>query len=152
MVFALPCVQPLLTFLDVFLGTCCCRTRYFIFHSSLEINGIQVQVMADSGSPFTLFSEAKWNELFKSQGLTLSQSLIQPIGYGGKSINVVGEFNAELRFKNSATSATIHVAMDNACLLGWFDQGKLELVLDPNNPEQSGGKKRIHACVLCYVR
>ncbi|KAJ1208171.1 hypothetical protein NDU88_003557 [Pleurodeles waltl] len=103
---------------------------------AVEINGIQVKVMADSGSPFTLLSEAKWNELFKSQGFTLSQSLIQPIGYGGKSIEVVGEFNAKLKFKNNVSSATIYVAKDDACLLGWFDQGKLELVLDPNNPEQ----------------
>ncbi|KAJ1191870.1 hypothetical protein NDU88_001184 [Pleurodeles waltl] len=75
-------------------------------------------MMADSGSPFTLLSETKWDELFKSQGLILSQSLIQPIGYGGKSIDVIGEFNAELKFKNNATSVTIYLAKDDACLLG----------------------------------
>ncbi|KAJ1180219.1 hypothetical protein NDU88_005441 [Pleurodeles waltl] len=110
-----------------------CTRRPFCL---VEVNGIQVQMMADSGSPFTLLSDTKWNELFEGCEITLNHSRIQPVGYGGKSVDVIGEFQANLRFRNNTTSATIYVAKDNACLLGWFDQGKLELVLDPNNPEQ----------------
>ncbi|KAJ1190497.1 hypothetical protein NDU88_007235 [Pleurodeles waltl] len=66
-----------------------CTRRPFCL---VEVNGIQVQMMADSGSPFTLLSDSKWNKLFKGHGITLNYSHIQPIGYGGKSIDVIGEF------------------------------------------------------------
>ncbi|KAJ1187234.1 hypothetical protein NDU88_004013 [Pleurodeles waltl] len=102
----------------------------------VEIDGVQVHMMADSGSPFTLLSETKWNDLFRARGVTLKPSLIDPIGYGGKSIDVVGEFQAVLKFKDNITPAIIYVTKDDTCLLGWCDQGKLKLVLDPNNPEQ----------------
>lgn len=101
----------------------------------LSINGKDIKMLADSGSPFTLISDKIWESSFSSQG-SLSQTAICPIAYGGKSIDVLGEFQAELCFKDSSAQSIVYVAKDDTCLLGWHDQGKLGIVLDPNDPLQ----------------
>ncbi|KAJ1136098.1 hypothetical protein NDU88_002516 [Pleurodeles waltl] len=88
--------------------------------------------MADSGSSYTLLSERKWKECFDL--IKLKDSSIRPVGFGGKPIEVLGEYESEFNFQRSMSKETVYVAKDDTCLLGWNDQKKLGILLDPNNP------------------
>ncbi|KAJ1189666.1 hypothetical protein NDU88_006410 [Pleurodeles waltl] len=54
----------------------------------------------------------------------------------GKPTDVAGEFGATVEFKGNQTQSTIYVTRTGGNLLGWMDQKKLEIVLDPNSDEQ----------------
>lgn len=106
---------------------------------TIIVNGVNVQMLADSGSPFTQISESLWRESFPKQ--TLNQSCVHHIGYGEKIIDVVGEFNADFELRDSKSKGIIYVTRDEACLLGWGDQGNLGIILDPNSIQQVMLKK-----------
>ena len=95
--------------------------------------------MADSGSQFTIISEQVWQERFSA--ILLKETSLRPIQYGGKSITILGEFDAEFRFSSNCISTTVYVGKDESCLLGWVDQGRLEVILDPNGDHQVISKK-----------
>ncbi|KAJ1129039.1 hypothetical protein NDU88_007410 [Pleurodeles waltl] len=100
----------------------------------LSINGYEIVVVADSGSPYTLVSEKVWREHFDH--IELQKSHIRPVGYGGKPVEVLGEYEVELSFQGNLAKGVVYVAKDDACLLGSEDQKKLGILLDPNNPDQ----------------
>ncbi|KAJ1109662.1 hypothetical protein NDU88_007022 [Pleurodeles waltl] len=90
-------------------------------------------MMADSGSFFTLINLEKYKKL---QNVQLKQSNVMPVAYGGNPIDVVEEIGATLDSKGNQTQTTVYVARTGVNLLGWMDQKKLEIVLDPNSEEQ----------------
>lgn len=106
----------------------------------MEINGNSISMMADSGSFFTLIGPENWKKLTNTP---LRKSFIKPVAYGGKSVQVVGEFDCNLAFKGHSTQATIYVAEDEASLLGWLEQKNLGIILDPNSQEQVLLRKEI---------
>lgn len=109
-------------------------------YCQVEINGNSISMMADSGSFFTLIGPENWKKLTNTP---LRKSFIKPVAYGGKSVQVVGEFDCNLAFKGHSTQATIYVAEDEASLLGWLEQKNLGIILDPNSQEQVLLRKEI---------
>ncbi|KAJ1099457.1 hypothetical protein NDU88_004558 [Pleurodeles waltl] len=61
----------------------------------VSVNGKDVKFLADSGSPLTLVCLADCMNIGK---MVVQDSHIKNVAYGGKSIEVVGKFEATLKF------------------------------------------------------
>ncbi|KAJ1112680.1 hypothetical protein NDU88_000941 [Pleurodeles waltl] len=96
---------------------------------SINVNGASVNLMADSG--FWFKEECK--NLLE---VRLEKTKAKPMAYGEKPVDVIGGFSAKLEFKGCSANATVYVVEDGSNLLGWLEQRNLDIVLDPNSPEQ----------------
>ena len=100
----------------------------------VKIQGIPINVLVDSGSPYTIIPKALYDSLFSE--CKLHESDISPGGYGGSPIAIPGFFKAELQYKDRSDTDKIYVSKKGATILGWSAQSKICIVLDPtcNDP------------------
>ena len=96
---------------------------------TVQIEGIEVNILVDSGSPYTIIPDALYGNLFSQ--CEIYGSDIAPGGYGGTPINIRGYFNATLQYKGRTTEERVYVSRHSATILGWPTQAKLQIVLDP---------------------
>ena len=88
-----------------------------------------MNILVDSGSPYTIMPDALYGNLFSQ--CEIYGSDIAPGGYGGTPINIRGYFNATLQYKGRTTEERVYVLRHGATILGWPTQAKLQIVLDP---------------------
>ena len=100
----------------------------------VKIQDTPINVLVDSGSPYTIIPKALYDSLFSE--CKLHESDISPGGYGGSPIAIQGFFKAALQYKDRSDTDKVHVSKKGATILGWSAQSKLRIVLDPtcNDP------------------
>ena len=86
---------------------------------SVSINGIDKDVLIDSGSVSNLISLNEYNQL-KAQGLqaSLKNCDRKLFAYGGKKLEVVGQFDVELAVHDKKIKSHFVVTSNGRCLLG----------------------------------
>lgn len=103
----------------------------------IKIGGVQIHIVPDSGSPYTIIQQEVWNELFAS---TLNKELqppdIQPVTFTGEKIPMLGFINEVFEFKGRKALGKLYVAQVGPSVLGWVDQGALGIILNPKSEDQ----------------
>lgn len=103
---------------------------------NMVIGGIEIQMYADSGSPYSIINEKVWKSKFAERlGEKLDSSDIDPEGYSGEKIEILGYRTLIFRFKNRECTARLYVAKRGPSVLSWCEQGKLDIIFNPNSPE-----------------
>ena len=95
----------------------------------IQIQGTAVNILVDSGSPYTIIPNELYENLFAD--IQLCDSDIAPGGYGGTPIEMRGFFQATIQYKARKTEERVYVSMHGATILGWPTQAKLKIILDP---------------------
>ena len=95
----------------------------------VQIQGTAVNILVDSGSPYTIIPNELYENLFAD--IELCDSDITPGGYGGTPIQMRGYFQATVQYKARKTEERVYVSMHGATILGWPTQAKLKIILDP---------------------
>ena len=100
----------------------------------VKIQGTPINVLVDSGSPYTIIQKALYDSLFSE--CKLHESDISPGGYGGSPIAIQGFFKAVLQYKDRSDTDKVYVSKKGATILWWSAQSKLCIVVDPtcNDP------------------
>lgn len=96
----------------------------------ITVDGKEIEVMADSGSPYTIISDTFFNKSWKDK--ILEPNDIRVYGFGGKEIDMLGYFTSDISFKQRTIVGKVYVAVDGLQVLGWKHQGKLNITLCPN--------------------
>ncbi|KAJ1165259.1 hypothetical protein NDU88_005687 [Pleurodeles waltl] len=114
----------------------CSENKLVMPRCDIGIDGKTVPVLADSGSPFTLIGDKNWERIFAGEKIELVPPDIDPIGYGGQKIDLIGYSVMTIEFKGRETVGKVYVAKRGNNLLGWRHQRDLGIVLNPNTPDQ----------------
>ncbi|KAJ1079845.1 hypothetical protein NDU88_000078 [Pleurodeles waltl] len=69
------------------------------------VNNRDVKFLADSGSPFTLINMVDFKNF---DNMVMQDSHIKIFAYGGKCIEVVGKFEANLQFASKCAAGTVY--------------------------------------------
>ncbi|KAJ1151416.1 hypothetical protein NDU88_004197 [Pleurodeles waltl] len=96
----------------------------------IVIDGLNVKVLADSGSPYTILSDQFFNENWDDKKLEPND--VKVYGFGGKEIDMLGFFIADIKFLNRSIIGKVYVAIDGLHVIGWRHQKKMGMVLNPN--------------------
>lgn len=91
--------------------------------------------MADSGSPRSIITEKYFHEKFDGT-LThddLSASDVIAQGFDGSIIDLMGYEGSDVSFKGRTMFIKLYVAKKGANVLGWRDQWKLGIILNPRS-------------------
>lgn len=76
-----------------------------------------------------------WKTKFVDKlGPDLESSDINPEGYSGERIQIIGFCTLVFRFKERECVAKLYISKQGPSVLGWFEQGKLNIILNPNSP------------------
>lgn len=78
--------------------------------TTLQINGVTVNMEIDTGAGYTLISEKKWEELGRPN---LKESSIRLRTYTGEPVKICREFEAEVRLKDQCKQLPVLVAGGN---------------------------------------
>lgn len=103
------------------------------------ILGKPVELMVDCGSLYTIVLKWMWKKEWPE--VTLLPRDINPKGYQGESIDVLGFFTTPIIFKSRQVVGKVYVAEDGPPILGWGHQFDLHIFIDPHAEGQ----------VLCLV-
>ena len=95
----------------------------------VQIQGTAVNILVDSGSPYTIIPNELYENLFAD--IELCDSDITPGGDGGTPIEMRGYFQATVQYKARKTEDRVYVSMHGTTILGWPTQAKLKITLDP---------------------
>lgn len=103
----------------------------------LSIGGVQVSMVADSGSPFTIIQHGMWDKEFaRIVGEDLLPSDIRPVTFTGEPIPMVGYRTLNFEFQGRSAEGKLYVAEKGPSVLGWIDQGELGIQLHPGSKTQ----------------
>ncbi|XP_069062077.1 uncharacterized protein [Pleurodeles waltl] len=94
------------------------------------IDGFSTIMLVDSGSPFSIISEAFFNKNWS--GRKLESNDIKAYGYSQTIINILGYFVASISCHDHNILGKIYVVDKGQHVLGWRHQGNLGMVLDPS--------------------
>ncbi|KAJ1137773.1 hypothetical protein NDU88_004169 [Pleurodeles waltl] len=96
--------------------------------------GNQVELMVDSGSMYTIIPE----HLFKRHwvGVELLPKDINPGGYQGESINILGYMEGDIQYDNRSVKGKVYISTDGPAILGWMHQSDLNIMIHPRAPNQ----------------
>lgn len=102
-----------------------------------QILGEKVLLMVDSGSPWTIITQDYYQEMLanKMSFDKLRDPDIIAESFDGAKINIVGYFIVELQFKGRCVIAKLYIAPKGVNVLGWRDQYKLGIILNPRSDE-----------------
>ena len=92
----------------------------------IHVEGIGVNILVDSGSPYANIPEALYDNLFSH--CELHESNIAHGGYDGSPINILGYFNATPQHKGRTTEERVYVSRKGATIISWPTQAKLQIV------------------------
>ncbi|KAJ1134769.1 hypothetical protein NDU88_001216 [Pleurodeles waltl] len=98
----------------------------------ISVNNKDVKFLADSGSPFTLMNTT---DFVTFDNIELHYSRINFFAYGGKRVEVLGKFEANLQYDEKCAVGPVYVVKDGTNLLGSDEQGELEIIFDANHPD-----------------
>ena len=101
----------------------------------LKLLGTSISVMADSGSPFTILSNCSYEDTLKNVVTTLHPPDVKAVTYDGRRIDFLGYFEADSEFKGRCAKIKFYVAKKGVDVLGWHDQRKLKIILNPSLPD-----------------
>ncbi|KAJ1203012.1 hypothetical protein NDU88_006807 [Pleurodeles waltl] len=82
----------------------------------VSVSNRNVKFLADSGSPFTLISMADFKNI---DDMVVQDSQIKMFAYEGKHIEVVGKFEATLKFEGKCAVGMVYVVKKGANLFVW---------------------------------
>ncbi|KAJ1170213.1 hypothetical protein NDU88_002094 [Pleurodeles waltl] len=103
---------------------------------TIKLDGRVIQVLADSGSPYTMIGVKNWQIIFGEDYNSLTEPDINPVSYGGSKIEVNGYRIMEIQFQGRTTIGKVYVAKRGNNLLGWRHQRDMGIKLDPNSESQ----------------
>ncbi|KAJ1129809.1 hypothetical protein NDU88_008174 [Pleurodeles waltl] len=89
----------------------------------------KVELMVESGSLYTLIPKSLWIELWHE--VSLLPKDINPRGYQGVEIDVLGYFIYHIEFGHRCVKGKIYVAESGPPVLGWEHQFDLHFIIDP---------------------
>ena len=95
----------------------------------VQIQGTAVNILVDSGSPYTIIPNELYENLFAD--IELCESDISPGGYGGTPIEMRGYFQAAVQYKARKPEERVYVSKHGATIMAWATQAKLKIILDP---------------------
>ncbi|KAJ1122730.1 hypothetical protein NDU88_001215 [Pleurodeles waltl] len=102
------------------------------------VEGKKLVLMADSGSPWTIIVQDYFERMFEGiwDMTDLNESDIVAESFEGTTIDVMGFVETEIVFKERRANIKLYVAAKGVNVLGWKDQGKLNIILNPRSKEQ----------------
>lgn len=105
--------------------------------SEFYILGEKLMLMVDSGSPWTIITQQYCQEKlsYKIQYDNLQPSDKIAESFDGTKIEIEGFFQVELQFKTRCAMVKLYIALKGVNLVGWRDQYKLGLILNPRSSE-----------------
>ena len=94
----------------------------------------QVHLMVDSGSLYTIIP----NHMFEKNWprVTLLPKDINPGGYQGEKIDILGFMHAQITFKDRSIEGKVYVSVSGPAILGWHHQFDLDITVSPRAPRQ----------------
>lgn len=99
----------------------------------VSILGRKLELMADSGSPWTIITEKycseSFGDLFDLNSLCKPDIVAQ--NFDGSNIDFMGFREVLVEFKESTALIKLYIAFKGVNVLGWRDQAKLGIVLNP---------------------
>ena len=96
----------------------------------VQIQGSAVNILVDSGSPYTIIPNELYEHLFAD--IKLCDSDITPGSYAGTPIEMRGYYQATEQYKaRKPKKERVYVSMHGATIMGWATQTKLTIILDP---------------------
>ncbi|KAJ1180778.1 hypothetical protein NDU88_005994 [Pleurodeles waltl] len=96
----------------------------------VEVDGVKVSMMMDSGAKLTLISESDYLKYFvNTVSLLLPDDT--PFSYGGKPIELKGYLEAKIAFKGNMIEGKVYIPVVGDTILGWPHQKMLNIVLNP---------------------
>ncbi|KAJ1164009.1 hypothetical protein NDU88_004456 [Pleurodeles waltl] len=103
----------------------------------VQIAGRRLELMADSGSPWTIVTQDYFKQVFEGiWDLTdLKEPDIIAESFEGRTIDVTGFVETGITFKERRANIKLYVAVKGVNVLGWRDQGKLGVILNPRCSE-----------------
>ncbi|KAJ1206368.1 hypothetical protein NDU88_001774 [Pleurodeles waltl] len=89
--------------------------------------------MADSGSPWAIvtsnYFKQKFKDVWRISYLVLPDIIAE--GFDGTAIDIKGYVDTEVGFKGRLANIKLYVAEKGVNVLGWRDQAKLAIILNP---------------------
>ena len=79
--------------------------------------------MVNSDYLYTMIGDKNREKVFASEHIDLSPSDINPVGYGGVKIDVLGYTIMKIQFKDREIVGKVYVAKSGVNLLGWRHRG-----------------------------
>ena len=98
--------------------------------TSVEINGVAVKVMIDTGASTDIIDEAAFQKIDLTRPTLLEEDTCRIFAYGSKSsLAVLGKFNDNIRAQGKQITSTIHVLQGtHGSLLSFNTDSKLGLI------------------------
>ena len=97
----------------------------------INMNGVGIEMYADSCSPFTLLDKSDWDAMPNEIKSRLEVADIQPNCYNGEPIPIIGMTRSVIKFKERSTTGKIYIVEKGSNILGWQHQRELGIRLDP---------------------
>ncbi|KAJ1214286.1 hypothetical protein NDU88_001909 [Pleurodeles waltl] len=102
--------------------------------STFSVMGKNIELMVDLGSLYAIVPKSMWFENWPE--VSLLPKYINPRGYQGAKINVLGYFVSSITFKSRNVEGKVYVADSGPLILGWAHQYDLHIVMDPHSVEK----------------
>ena len=96
----------------------------------VKINEVDIEMKFDSCSQLTILSAEEYSRSFRY--VPLHPLDINPGGYGGQPIKMLGYFEAILAVGGKSTTGKVYVSEKGDNLISWPHQKTLGIKLDPN--------------------
>lgn len=114
----------------------------------VHILGKELELMADSGSPWTIirrdYCSESLGELVDFN--SLHESDIVAHNFDGSNIDFLGFKEVFIEFKGNSANIKLYIAFKGVNVLGWRDQAKLGIVLNPRNKDPVSVLAVTHTC------
>ena len=105
-------------------------------YCEIDVSGVTNTFMADSGSPYTIIDKNVWISKFtRTVGDYLQEPDINPKSFTGEPIKLLGYRKLTFQFKGRKAECKLYVAEVGPSVLGWWDQGELDIILNPNSTD-----------------
>ncbi|XP_069505554.1 small integral membrane protein 44 isoform X2 [Ambystoma mexicanum] len=92
--------------------------------------------MADSGSDLTIIPLRTYKEMVGKEKVQVRTTRHKPTVFGGASVELLGYIKGKVEFKGRETTTRVYFSHEGPAVLGWDDQDKLKIKLDPSTEDQ----------------
>ncbi|KAJ1193480.1 hypothetical protein NDU88_002777 [Pleurodeles waltl] len=103
-----------------------------VLECQITIDDKELTILSDSGSPYTLVGDKNWELILGKPGIQLKETDINPGGYRGIKIDLIGYTAMKIPFKGRETVGKVYVSKRGDNLLAWRHQKDLGIILNPN--------------------
>ena len=85
--------------------------------------GVNVRLVADSDSPYSIINKGVWEESFTELlGTDLEQADIKPQSFTGEPIKLLGFCRLKFEFIDRSAECKLYVTKNGPSVLGWWDK------------------------------